>query len=117
MALGGLFTCVAQQIQVQIEFDGEYKVSDFHSNYKYEPQQLPSNKLAVQLHNLNADEKRNLLFQLHVPSMNVEMTSQEPMSQAQASAETPTMNEQHIGEFESAMFSTWKTHCHLSFPE
>lgn len=103
MALAGLFTCVAQQIEVQIEFSGEYEVTHFHSNYKHTPEQLPSNKLSIRLHNLNADEKRNLVFQLRVPRMtveqDVEMASQQPMSQEQPSADAQTVEDQPIGEF------------------
>ncbi|CAF2688396.1 unnamed protein product [Rotaria sp. Silwood2] len=92
MALGGLFTCVAQQVHVNIELTGDYKITHVHSNYKYEPEQLPSPKLNVKLHDLNAEEKRNLVFQIHVPKMdnneqNVDMTSQQSMSLTQSSEE------------------------------
>jgi hypothetical protein len=112
MALGGLFTCVAQEIQVQIELYGEYAVTHFHSNYRHAPDTLPSNKLSIRLPNLNADEKRNLVFQLHVPRMiveqDVEMASQQPMSQEQPAADAPTVVEdQPIGEFEQEMFFLW----------
>ena len=65
--MGGLLTCVAQQICVNIEFNGEYQVTHTHSNYKHEPEELPSSKLIFKLNDLNADESRNLLFQLYVP--------------------------------------------------
>lgn len=85
--LAGLLTCVAQNIRVNIEFDGEYKVIHAHSKYNYEPEQLPSSKITFKLNDLNADEQRNLVFQLHVPKVEdeqaVEMASQEPMSQSQ----------------------------------
>jgi hypothetical protein len=88
MALAGLFTCVAQQIRVNIQFNGEYKVTHVHSKYKYEPEQLPSSQVIVKLNDLNADENRNLVFQLHVPKIEdqqtVEMNTLESMSQSQS---------------------------------
>ncbi|CAF4163048.1 unnamed protein product, partial [Adineta steineri] len=33
MALGGLFSCVAQQLRVDIEFNGEYRTTHIHSKY------------------------------------------------------------------------------------
>ncbi|CAF2933415.1 unnamed protein product [Rotaria sp. Silwood2] len=102
MALGGLFTCVAQQVHVNIELTGDYKITHIHSNYKYEPEQLPSPKLNVKLHDLNAEEKRNLVFQIHVPKMdnneqNVDMTSQQSMSLTQSSEEIQLYENQTIG--------------------
>lgn len=67
--IAGLLTCVAQQILVNIEFYGEYQVTHTHSKYKHEPETLPSSKVIFKLHDLNADESRNLLFQLHVPKI------------------------------------------------
>ncbi|CAF4533446.1 unnamed protein product [Rotaria sp. Silwood2] len=102
MALGGLFTCVAQQLHVNIEFTGDYKITHVHSKYKYEPEQLPSTKLNVKLHDLNAEEKRNLVFQLHVPKVdnneqNIDMISQQPMSLTQSSEEIQLFENQIIG--------------------
>ncbi|CAF1262419.1 unnamed protein product [Rotaria sordida] len=102
MVLGGLFTCVAQQVHVNIEFTGDYKITHVHSKYKYEPEQLPSAKLNVKLHDLNAEEKRNLVFQLHVAKMdnneqNVDMTSQQLMSLTQSSKEMQLFENQIIG--------------------
>ncbi len=98
--LAGLMTRVAQNIRVNIEFEGEYKVTHAHSKYKYEPEQLPSSKITFNLNDLNADERRNLVFQLHVPKIedqqSVEMASQEPMSQSQT---IPT-NDYVIGKFQ-----------------
>ncbi|CAF0860983.1 unnamed protein product [Adineta steineri] len=92
MALGGLFSCVAQQLRVDIEFNGEYRITHVHSKYQHEPKQLPAKNITFKLHDLNADEKRNLVFQLHVPklntSQNIEMTSQE----------TTLQDEQTIGQ-------------------
>lgn len=52
-----------------------------HSKYSYEPANLPSNKLTFKLNDLNADEKRNLVFQLHVPKVDggqdIEINSQQ----------------------------------------
>jgi len=45
MALAGLFTCVAQQIRVNIQLDGDYKITNVHSKYQYEPEQLPSSQI------------------------------------------------------------------------
>ena len=98
--LAGLFTCVAQNIHVNIEFDGEYKVTHAHSKYKYEPEQLPSSKITFKLNDLNADERRNLVFQLSVPKVednqSVEMASQEPMSQSQAPEDQQSITEEHV---------------------
>ncbi|CAM4961865.1 unnamed protein product [Rotaria socialis] len=76
IALAGLLTCVAQNIRVNIEFYGNYKVTHAHSAYTYEPEQLPSSKLTFKLNDLNADEKRNLIFQLHVPEIKDKSSSQ-----------------------------------------
>jgi hypothetical protein len=85
MALGGLFSCVAQQLRVDIEFNEQYTITHVHSKYQHESEKLPSKKLTFKLNDLNADEKRNLIFQLHVPKMdnnqNIEMASQQIMSQ------------------------------------
>ncbi|CAF1017086.1 unnamed protein product [Adineta steineri] len=101
MALGGLFTCVAKEIAVNIEFNDEYKITHFHSKYSYEPRQLPSNTISIKLPNLNADEKRNLVFQLNVPQLpdnqNVEMNSQQPMSQGEASSVQQKFESKPIG--------------------
>lgn len=80
-----MFSCVAQQLRVDIEFNGEYKVIHIHSKCPYEPEKLPSKKLTFKLNDLNADEKRNLIFQLHVPKVDdisqVETSSQQTISQ------------------------------------
>jgi hypothetical protein len=85
MALGGFFSCVAQQLRVDIEFNGQYSITHTHSKYQHEPTNLPLKKITFKLNDLNADEKRNLVFQLHVPivnnDQNVEMASQQIMSQ------------------------------------
>lgn len=85
MVLGGLFTCIAQEIQVRIEFNNDYQVTHFHSQYNYTPTPLPSNSITVQVANLNAEEQRNLVFQIHVPKLvdshDVDMSSQQAMSQ------------------------------------
>jgi hypothetical protein len=98
MALGGLFSCVAQQLRVDIEFNGQYQITHTHSKYQHEPTQLPSKKITFKLNDLNAEEKRNLVFQLHVPKVDnnqdVEMASQQAMSQD----EQPLVDEQNIGE-------------------
>ena len=78
MALGGLFTCVAQQIHVNIQFKEEYQVTHIHSKYSYEPSQLPSSRIQLTLNNLNVDENRNLIFQLHVPK--IENNNSAPVS-------------------------------------
>lgn len=67
--MAGLLTCVAQQICVNIEFNEEYQVTHTHSKYKHEPERLPSSKVIFKLNDLNADESRNLLFQLYVPKV------------------------------------------------
>ena len=84
-----MFSCIAQQIRVNIEFNGSYKITHSHSKYLHEPKKLPSNRLTLQLNDLNADEKRNLIFQLHVPKVdnqqNIDMASQQIMSQDEQS--------------------------------
>jgi hypothetical protein len=100
---------VAQNIRVNIEFDGEYKVTHAHSKYKYEPEQLPSSKISFKLSDLNADEQRNLVFQISVPKIedkqSVEMASQEPMSQSQAPEDQQSATENHaIGKFQRRSF-------------
>ncbi len=96
-------SCVAQKIRVNIEFDGEYQVTHVHSTYKHEPEQLPSSKITYILTDLNADEQRNLIFQLRVPKINTEqsvaMLSQEPMSQSSSEEEIKSINNHVIGEY------------------
>ncbi len=98
MALGGLFSCVGQQLRVDIEFNGEYTITHVHSKYQHEPANLPSKKITFRLNDVNADEKRNFVFQLHVPKVdnnqNIEMVSQQIMSQD----EQPLVYEQIIGK-------------------
>ena len=98
MALGGLFSCIAQQLRVNIEFNEPYKITHSHSKYPHEPSRLPANRLTLKLTDLNADEKRNLIFQLHVPKVdnqqNTEMASQQIMSQD----EQPSSDEHSIGK-------------------
>jgi hypothetical protein len=100
MALGGFFSCVAQQLRVDIEFNGQYKITHTHSKYQHEPTQLPSKKITFKLNDLNAEEKRNLVFQLHVPKVpndqNIEMASQQIMSQD----EHPVVDSNTIGKNE-----------------
>jgi len=52
---------------------------------------------------LNADEQRNLIFQLRVPKINTEqsvsMLSQEPMSQSSSEEEIKSINNHVIGEY------------------
>ena len=85
-----MFSCIAQQLRVNIEFNGSYKITHSHSKYPHEPEKLPSNRLTLKLNDLNADEKRNLIFQLLVPKIddqqNIEMASQQTMSQDEQSS-------------------------------
>ncbi|CAF1112199.1 unnamed protein product [Rotaria sp. Silwood1] len=102
MALGGLFTCIAQELHINIDFTGDYTITNVHSKYKYEPEQLPSARIDVKLHDLNAEEKRNFVFQLHVPKVNnneqnIDMSSQEPMSLNEPAAEIQSCENQIIG--------------------
>ncbi|UJR11147.1 hypothetical protein I4U23_015328 [Adineta vaga] len=75
-ALAGLLTCIAQNIRVNIQFNDGYRVTHVHSIYKYVPKDLPSPKITFKLNDLNADEKRNLIFQLHVPKLRHSSSSQ-----------------------------------------
>ena len=92
ITLAGLFTCVAQRLRVTIEFDGAYGVTHVHSKYKYEPEALPSPSVTLQLHDLNADESRNLLFQLHVPKIE-EDQQDSTMSQSEVRTESSIIGE------------------------
>jgi hypothetical protein len=100
MALAGLFTCVAQQIRINIQLDGEYKITNVHSKYQYEPEELPSSQIIFKLNNLNADENRNLVFQLHIPKIEdeqtVEMNSLQSMSQDQLENDQQIIINNHI---------------------
>ena len=102
--LGGLFSCIAQRIQINIQLNQDYQVTHFHSDYPYMPTQLPSNTIQIQLANLNADEQRNLVFQLEVPKLNDESdvdmaSSQQPMSQdAVADEQTASTDNSIIGQ-------------------
>ena len=112
MALGGLFSCIAQQLRVDIEFNGEYKITHTHSKYQCQPENLPSKKITFKLNDLNADEKRNLVFELHVPKIgtnqNIETASQQVMSQDEQSSS----DQQNIGKNE---FLSLKTKCTYRF--
>jgi hypothetical protein len=69
-ALGGLFTCIAKQVRVKLEFNDDYKITHSHTTYQYEPKNLPSREIIIKMTDLNADESRNLVFQLHIPKIN-----------------------------------------------
>lgn len=68
-ALGGLFTCIAKRLRIKLEFYNEYRITHVHTTYSYEPTALPSNQVIIKMTDLNADESRNLVFQLHVPKI------------------------------------------------
>ncbi|CAF3369228.1 unnamed protein product [Rotaria sp. Silwood2] len=68
-ALGTLFTCVAQNLNVKLKFDGSCAVTHSHSIYRYEPVQLPSSQVTFTLNDLNSEESRNIVFQLNVPAL------------------------------------------------
>ena len=108
MTMAGLLTCMAQNIVVDIVFTSDYQITNFHSKYTYEPKQLPSIKLSVKIPNLNVDEKRNLLFQLNIPSINndqdVDMTNQESMIQDEATSEQQLFEKQTIGKYSKQLF-------------
>ena len=95
MTLAGLLTCVAQNIRVNIEFNDDYKVTHAHSTYKYEPERLPSSKITFKLNDLNADEKRNLIFQLHVPKVKDKSS---PQNQYQHRKQQQTVPNHVIGD-------------------
>jgi hypothetical protein len=69
-ALGGLFTCIAKQLRIKLEFNGDYNVTHAHTTYSYEPKQLPSRQITFNMIDLNTDETRIIVFQLHVPKLN-----------------------------------------------
>ncbi|CAF0983833.1 unnamed protein product [Rotaria sp. Silwood1] len=101
MTLGSLFSCIAQQICINIEFNGEYKVTNIHSKYKYEPEKLPSSMISFKLNDLNSEERRNLIFQLYVPKMHdqqsIEMVSQESISSSQQQKEHQFIINHQVG--------------------
>jgi hypothetical protein len=105
-----LFSCVAQQLRIDIEFNGQYNITHVHSKYQYEPKNLPLKKITFKLNDLNADEKRNLVFQLHVPKVdndqNVEMASQPIMSQD----EQPLIDPMTIGKNEFLLIKRLNTY-------
>lgn len=68
-ALGGLFTCIARQIHVEVHLNEGYMVTNAHTTYPYEPKILPSRHITFRLNDLNADETRNLVFQLDIPTL------------------------------------------------
>ncbi|CAF3879577.1 unnamed protein product [Rotaria sp. Silwood1] len=68
-ALGGLFTCIAKQIHIKLQFNDDYKITHSHTIYQYEPKDLPSREITYKMTDLNADECRNLVFQLHIPKL------------------------------------------------
>ncbi|CAF0892477.1 unnamed protein product [Adineta ricciae] len=74
MTLGGLFSCIAKQLQVEIKFNEPYAITHVHSIYPHTPENLPCKRLGFKLNDLNADEKRNLIFQLHIPEIVVNET-------------------------------------------
>ena len=69
-ALGGLFTCIAKQLRIKVEFNDDYKITHTHTTYNYEPKALPNRQVTFRMTDLNADESRNLIFQVHVPKIN-----------------------------------------------
>jgi hypothetical protein len=96
--MAGLLTCVAQQISVNIEFNGKYQVTHAHSKYKHEPEQLPSSKLTFKLNDLNADENRNLLFQLHVPKICVANEQSVLINNSDLISENQSQEEEQVAE-------------------
>lgn len=104
MTLGGLFTCIAQQVQVSIELNDGYTITHAHSRYKYEPAQLPSREITFKLNDLNAEEKRNLLFQIHVPKLshnqeNANITNTQQMTQSQQTEDAQLFENHSIGKY------------------
>jgi len=109
MALAGLFTCVAQQIRINIQLDGEYKITNVHSKYQYEPEELPSSQIVFKLNDLNADENRNLVFQLYIPKIEdeqtIEMNSLQTMSLDQSENDQEVIINNHIIGKSTSLFS------------
>ena len=68
-ALGGLFTCIAKQLRIEVEFEQGYEITHAHTSYEYERKRLPARKLTFKMNDMNADETRNLIFQLSVPKV------------------------------------------------
>lgn len=74
-ALGGVFTCIAKQLRIKLEFNDNYSITHTHSAYQYEPKNLPSHQITFKMTDLNADESRNLVFQLNVPKLELSNTN------------------------------------------
>ncbi|CAF0923261.1 unnamed protein product [Didymodactylos carnosus] len=68
--LGSLFSCIAQNIEVKIELENGYSVAKVHSTFPTSA--IPSSCVTIKIHDLNEDEKRNLVFEIHVPTVNEE---------------------------------------------
>ncbi|CAF0751057.1 unnamed protein product [Didymodactylos carnosus] len=68
--LGGLFSCIAQNIEIKIELEKNYRITKIHSALSHST--VPNQTVTVKLNDLNADEKRDLVFEIHVPTVNEE---------------------------------------------
>ncbi|UJR27383.1 hypothetical protein I4U23_008673 [Adineta vaga] len=68
-AIGGLFTCIAKNLRIKLEFENDYQITHTHTTYDYEPKHLPSRQITFKMTDLNADESRNLVFQVKIPKL------------------------------------------------
>ncbi|CAF4891547.1 unnamed protein product [Rotaria sp. Silwood1] len=110
----GTFTYIDEERAVSTAFSMTL-ISHFLSQYKYEPEQLPSMKLSIKLPNLNADEKRNLVFQFYVPKVNddqnVDMSSQQSTTtQSETATEQNLFEKQIIGHVSVSYIDPNTTH-------
>ncbi|CAF0747452.1 unnamed protein product, partial [Didymodactylos carnosus] len=65
--LGSLFSCIAQNIEVKIELKDDYTIANVHSTFAHST--VPNSTVTIKIHDLNEDEKRNLVFEIHVPAV------------------------------------------------
>ncbi|CAF1009133.1 unnamed protein product [Didymodactylos carnosus] len=66
--LGSLFSCIAQNIEAKIELENPYQIVKVHSIFPSSP--VPSSCVTIKIHDLNEEEKRNLVFEIHVATVN-----------------------------------------------
>ena len=104
--LAGLLSRVAQQVRVNIELNGDYKVTNVHSKYQYDPDQLPSSKITFLLTDVNAGEKRHLVFEIHVPRID-----EKPTDAHAQQDESDILTDHDIGQYWSMLESVLMDVC------
>ena len=113
MTLGGLFSCVAKQLQVEIKFNEPYAITHVHSIYSHTPENFPCERVKFKLNDLNAAEKRNLIFQLHIPEIEVNETMSMDDENAERQDGQAADMPQIIGKTTSFRITKFQLHCIL----